>query len=663
MSTKKLQIIDFDIKQAENADMLDGKHADEFASVSDVEELHSEVVDDINSATTELTAKIDEKADSSHKHTIADISDLNKGSPNGVAELDSTGKIPTSQLPSFVDDVIEGYLSGEKFYEDSAYTTEIIGEPGKIYLDISSNKTYRWSGTTFVVISETIALGETSSTAYRGDRGKIAYNHSQLTNGNPHGVTKFDVGLGNVENKSSSTIRSELTKENVTDALGYTPPETDTTYTSLKNPYALTIQGNGTTLTNGTYDGSAAKTVNITPSSIGAAAASHGTHVTYSTTVPLVAGTAAVGTASTVSKSDHVHPAQTSVSGNAGTATKWATTRNINGLSVDGTANRVNYGTCSTAAATAAKVVACTGFALVTGAEITVKFTVTNTAASPTLNVNSTGAKAIYYRGAAISAGYLAANRTYTFRYNGTQYELVGDINTDTNTKVTQTVTTTNASYPLLLAPSGQTATTTTTSYFDSGVTLNPSTNTIAANVSGSSASCTGNAATATKLATARTLTIGNTGKSFNGSANAAWTLAEIGAATKPVVLFTSDTGDNTSETITLTDDVSNYSRIEIIYGLSWNTTNVAVCIPALSKRVALSVSYGASSDSLSTTVGMCKLEGTSLYRGTLCDTINRERRILIDYNTSETINITRTMYTASTGFGIYIYRVIGYKD
>lgn len=88
------------------------------------------------------------------------------------------------------------------------------------------------------------------------------------------------------------------------------------------------------------------------------------------------------------------------------------------------------YGTCSTAAGTAAKTVACTDFVLATGVEIAVKFTVTNTAANPTLNVNGTGAKAIYYRGAAISAGYLAANRTYTFRYNGTQYDLVGDINT-----------------------------------------------------------------------------------------------------------------------------------------------------------------------------------------------------------------------------------------
>lgn len=90
------------------------------------------------------------------------------------------------------------------------------------------------------------------------------------------------------------------------------------------------------------------------------------------------------------------------------------------------------YGSCSTAAATAEKAVSATGFSLVTGAKVVVKFTVTNTAANPTLNVNSTGAKDIYYRGAAITAGYLAANRTYEFVYNGSQYDLVGDVDTNT---------------------------------------------------------------------------------------------------------------------------------------------------------------------------------------------------------------------------------------
>lgn len=132
-----------------------------------------------------------------------------------------------------------------------------------------------------------------------------------------------------------------------------------------------------------------------------------------------------------------------SCTGNSATATKWKTARNLNGIVIQGDADRTNYATCSTAAGTQAKNCGCAGFSLVTGAEITIKFMVTNTANAPTLNVNSTGAKPIYYRGSSIAAGYLAANRTYTFRYNGSQYELVGDINTDTNT--TYGVATTSA--------------------------------------------------------------------------------------------------------------------------------------------------------------------------------------------------------------------------
>lgn len=112
---------------------------------------------------------------------VGAIASTLKGAKNGVAELDSTGKVPESQLPSYVDDVIEGYLNGGKFYKESAHSTEIEAESGKIYVDITdgANKTYRWSGSTYVEISPSIALGETASTAYRGDRGKIAYEHSQ----------------------------------------------------------------------------------------------------------------------------------------------------------------------------------------------------------------------------------------------------------------------------------------------------------------------------------------------------------------------------------------------------------------------------------------------------------------------------------------------------
>ena len=200
------------------------------------------------------------------------------------------------------------------------------------------------------------------------------------------------------------------------------------------------------------------------------------TYVAASAT-PKAPGTAAVGTSGKYAREDHVHPLQTTVSGNAGSATKLATARTIDGVSFNGTANITHFGVCSTEAATAAKTVSVSGFTLATGAELTVQFTVTNTAASPTLNVNGTGAKAIVYRNAAISASYLASNRVYKFVYDGTNYELIGDVNTDTNTKVTQTVTTTNAEYPLLIsADADKTSSSTTAARFASAVTLNPST-------------------------------------------------------------------------------------------------------------------------------------------------------------------------------------------
>lgn len=94
-----------------------------------------------------------------------------KGKANGLAELDADGKVPSAQLPSYVDDVIEGYLYNGKFYKESAHTTAISGEGGKIYVDLSTGVTYRWSGTTFVEISKSLAVGTTSGTAYDGAKG------------------------------------------------------------------------------------------------------------------------------------------------------------------------------------------------------------------------------------------------------------------------------------------------------------------------------------------------------------------------------------------------------------------------------------------------------------------------------------------------------------
>lgn len=86
-----------------------------------------------------------------------------KGTANGVATLDESGKVPSVQLPGFVDDVLE-YDNFEAFPE--------TGESGKIYVTKDTNLEYRWSGTQYTQISKSIGLGETSSTAYAGDKGK-----------------------------------------------------------------------------------------------------------------------------------------------------------------------------------------------------------------------------------------------------------------------------------------------------------------------------------------------------------------------------------------------------------------------------------------------------------------------------------------------------------
>lgn len=102
------------------------------------------------------------------------ISSTEKGANSGVATLDSNGKVPASQLPSYVDDVINGYYNNlnDTFYEDISYTVPITPEEDKIYIDLSTNKEYRWSGVVYVNVNPSLALGEVAGTAYEGSKGK-----------------------------------------------------------------------------------------------------------------------------------------------------------------------------------------------------------------------------------------------------------------------------------------------------------------------------------------------------------------------------------------------------------------------------------------------------------------------------------------------------------
>lgn len=113
------------------------------------------------------------------------------GVASGVATLDSAGKVPTSQLPSYVDDVLE---------YDTKSDFPTTGEAGKIYVDKSTNTSWRWSGTAYVQIKGDLAIGTTTGTAADGGVANTHYNNTS----NPHSVTKAQVGLGSVVNTGDS---------------------------------------------------------------------------------------------------------------------------------------------------------------------------------------------------------------------------------------------------------------------------------------------------------------------------------------------------------------------------------------------------------------------------------------------------------------------------
>lgn len=137
------------------------------------------------------------------------------GASNGVATLNDLGQVPAHQLPSFVDDVIDVYatydksntgkLSNIKLFSDQDKSIAITGESGKTYIDVEGLYQFRWTGSMFVALGTPTVIGDVPGTAFDGARGKAletsVNNHISDTN-NPHGVTKEQVGLGNVDNTS-----------------------------------------------------------------------------------------------------------------------------------------------------------------------------------------------------------------------------------------------------------------------------------------------------------------------------------------------------------------------------------------------------------------------------------------------------------------------------
>lgn len=189
-------------------DKIDKEIADREAEIDRIENKFDGVTDKLEDA---LQKEIeDRKAGDTTITNSLNAFISTKGQPGGLAELDSTGKVPAAQLPSYVDDVLE-FSTKAQFPQ--------IGETGKIYVSKDTNLTYRWTGTQYLEISQSLALGETPSTAYSGDKGKV--NRDAL-NSMPTKLTSY---------LTPTTSTGELVKINykyaAKDGLNYGPLQDD----------------------------------------------------------------------------------------------------------------------------------------------------------------------------------------------------------------------------------------------------------------------------------------------------------------------------------------------------------------------------------------------------------------------------------------------------
>jgi hypothetical protein len=425
------------------------------------------------------------------------------------------------------------------------------GETGKIYVTIDANKTYRWTGSTYIEISaspgstDSLAEGSTNlyftqararasvsasgSLSYNSTTGVFSFSDAVTSVAGRTGavtLTSSDVGLANVENKSSATIRGEITSGNVTTALGFTPLNRATVtgdWNVKTNGQASLISGgtnnhNGTTTTSGIY---------LPHSTAGYGVQIGGRLNTlwfrteennvwdswrvllhsgnYNSYSPTLTGTGASGTWGI-----SITGSSASTTGNAATATALQTARAINGVSFNGTANIT---------------VADSTKLPLAGGTMTGAITFAAGQTWPTFNQNTTGSAATLTTGRTIGMtgdvtwtsgsfnGSANVTGTATLANSGVTAGTYTKVTVDAKGRVTSATTLAAGDVPTLNQNTTGSAATLTTARTINGTSFNGSANITTAN-----------------WGTARTLTIGSTGKSVDGSANVSWSLAEIGA-------------------------------------------------------------------------------------------------------------------------------------
>lgn len=199
------------------------------------------IVDAINKGDAAVKAQVD-RLDTKIDDVNEDLQDFKalKGQPNGLAELDGNGKVPASQLPSYVDDVMDAYatytvsptgvLQNIQLYADAEHETPIVGERDKIYVNVTPGEVsyqFRWSGSQWVHIdSNAIIIGDITGTAYDGGKGKAMEN---VVNSMPNNllstfqldqtdVNNITISLTGVEKSGGKYIESTLSNITITPA-------------------------------------------------------------------------------------------------------------------------------------------------------------------------------------------------------------------------------------------------------------------------------------------------------------------------------------------------------------------------------------------------------------------------------------------------------------
>ena len=485
----------------------DGRYYTESEINTKVSSLQSEIDADVKvetdrakAAEAALQASIDGKAGSGHTHTNLAIK-LNGGTTEGTNLFTYNGGTAKTVniTPSGIGAAASSHTHDDRYFTETEINAKITTINNSIATAKSDAQTYADQKIAALVDSAPDALNTLNELA------SAITDHQEIYDAY---VTEMDAKLagksdtGHTHNYAGSSSAGGAA-----------------TSANKVNQNLIVKLNSGTTEGTNlfTFNGSAAKTINITPSGIGAANASHGTHVTYSTATPKANGTASVGSLGEVARADHIHPLQTTVSGNAGSADKLSTARTITignkSNTFDGTAN-ITYTLADIGAATSGHTHNYAGSSSAGGAANSVK---TNLIIK--LNGGST-------------------EGTNLFTFNGSTAKTVnitpssiGAAASSHGTHVSLATAT-----PLIASGSGAVGTSSKQAREDH---VHPEQTTI-----------TGNAGTATKLETARTITVNGVVKgscSFDGSQNVTITTSanDITAITKSLTVGTDwmDTG------------------------------------------------------------------------------------------------------------------------